>query len=81
MGHSEEDAVHKKTHKMKMQNQLVILVLFNLKSSIDLDIKRYLLYLSNTPLKGQGLTDIECSKHHFPPLPFFKSTEKFIIMP
>ena len=44
MGHSEDDAVHKIPHKMKThwQNQLVIsvLILFNLKSSIELDTKR-----------------------------------------
>ena len=43
MGHSEDDAIHKIPHKMKThwQNQLKILCIgFNLKSSIELDIKR-----------------------------------------
>ena len=51
MGHSADDAVHKIPHKMKMfwQNQLKIFS-FNLKSSIELDIKK--IDLSNAPFKG-----------------------------
>ena len=54
MRHSEDDAVHKILHEMKMktcrQNQLQISVLVYLQSSMELDIKRYMLYLSNAPL-------------------------------
>ena len=49
MGHSEYDAVHKIPHKMKThwQNQLKFFVLVYLKSSMELGIKRLVLYLSN----------------------------------
>ena len=52
MGHSDNDAVHKIPHKMKThwQNQLEFRYWFNLYSSMDLDIERLMLYLSNAPL-------------------------------
>ena len=46
MGHFEDDAVHKIPHKM---NQLKS-CWFDLISSIELDIKRWMLHLSNAPL-------------------------------
>ena len=54
MGHSGDDAVHKIHHKMKThwQNQLKILVLFSFKILYTIMfIKKYMLYLSNGPLK------------------------------
>ena len=53
MGHSGDDAVQKIPHKMKThwQNQLKILVWFNLKFSIEVGVyKDRMLYLSNAPL-------------------------------
>ena len=52
MGHCEDDAVHKIPHKMKThwQNQLKFWYWFNSKSSIELEMKIYMLYLSNAPL-------------------------------
>ena len=52
MGHSEDDAVHKIPHKNKThrQNQLKIQYWFDLNSSIELNIKRLMSYLSNAPL-------------------------------
>ena len=55
----------KKSHKMKMhrQNPLKILVYiwrFNLISSVELDIKRYMLYLSNVPLTIHILHNKTC---------------------
>ena len=52
MGHSVDDAVHKILHKMKThwQNQLKFWYWFDLISSIELDIKNKMLYLSNAPL-------------------------------
>ena len=51
MEHAEND-VHKTPHKNKThwRNQLKISVLVNLKPSIELDMERYVLQLSNAPL-------------------------------
>ena len=52
MGHSGDDAIHKIPHKMKTnwQNQLKIRYWLDSRFSTELDIQRYMLYLSNAPL-------------------------------
>ena len=52
MGHSGDDAVHKIPHKMRThwQNWLEILVLFDLKSSIELDYTEIDVILVQCPL-------------------------------
>ena len=52
MGHSGEDAVHKKSSKMKTQwpNRLNLWYWLILKFSLEQDTKRQMLYLSNAPL-------------------------------
>ena len=54
MGHSEDDAVHKNLIKWKRIGRIrwKFQYWFDISSSMELDIRRKMLYLSNAPLRN-----------------------------